>query len=427
VDFDAVPGYVYLEGERRTQSDAYRTTIFLQDSWSLGGRITLEPGVRVAFNRGKASQGTVLSTNPTSPRIGVAWDVGQEHKTVLRGHYGRYHDALLNAHNTALDTQELPPTIEALVVGPDQFVELSRSVSALSYTSDPDVLQPYFDQWVAGIEHQLPHLTALTVQVIHRTYGNLFGYTDLGSVYEPIQRPDPGIDGLVGTSDDGPPIAMFSKTNPGQELYYLTNLSGAYRRYTALQLIGRRQQGRLWQFQGSYTWSNSRGNADNGLNSNATGPDLGANGIGADPNRPINGDGSTTFDFAHEVKLLGTWRLPQWGGLNFSTVYQYHTGVAWGRTVAVPGQFVTFGVRVEPRGTRRTPALNTLDLRVEKTFTFGQDGRIGVFADMMNLTNQGIPDPSFRRPVVTFSGPSFGQPQFWLPPRIVYAAVRASF
>jgi hypothetical protein len=108
-------------------------------------------------------------------------------------------------------------------------------------------------------------------------------------------------------------------------------------------------------------------------------------------------------------------------------VYQYHTGVAWGRTVQFPDQFVTCGVRVEPRGTRRTPALNTLDLRVEKTFTLGGNGRIGVFVDVMNLTNQGIPDPSFRRPVITFSGPFFAQPQFWLPPRTVYAAVRASF
>jgi hypothetical protein len=253
------------------------------------------------------------------------------------------------------------------------------------------------------------------------------GYTDIGSIYEPIQQPDPGIDGREGTLDDGAPIAMFRKTNPGQELYNVTNLSNAYRRYTALQVIGRRQQGRLWQFQGSYTWSRSRGTADNGLNSNASGPDLGANGIGANPNRAINADGPTTFDFTHEVKLLGTWRLPQWGGLNVSTVYQYHTGVAWGRTVGIPGIFVTFGVRVEPRGTRRTPALNTLDLRVEKTFTFGDQGRVGLFADVLNLANQGIPDPSFRRPVVTFSGPAFGLPQFWLPPRTVRAAVRVSF
>lgn len=426
-DFNGVPRFVDLQEETQSRSDAHRTTIFVQDSWAARAGVTLEPGVRLTFNRGKVSQGAVLSTHPVSPRMGVAWDVGRDHRTVLRGHFGRYHDALLTAQYSVLDEQEPPALITGLVVGPDQFVELSRSASALSYTRDPSIAPPYFDQWVAGIEHQLPLLTALTVQVIHRTYGNLLGYTDLGSIYEPVQRPDPGIDGRVGTQDDSAPISMFQKTNPGQEQFNLTNLSNAYRRYTALQLIGQRQQGRLWQFQGSYTWSRSRGTADNGMNSNASGPDLGTNGIGADPNRAINADGPTTFDFTHEVKLLGTWRLPQWGGFNVSTVYQYHTGVAWGRTVLVPGQFVTFGVRVEPRGTRRTPALSTIDLRFEKTFTFGGEGRVGIFADVLNLANQGIPDPSARRPVITFSGPAFGQPQFWLTPRTVHAAVRVSF
>ena len=101
---------------------------------------------------------------------------------------------------------------------------------------------------------------------------------------------------------------------------------------------------------------------------------------------------------------------------------------AWGRTAQLPNlQFVTFGVRIEPRGTRRTAALNTIDLRVEKTFATARRGRIGVFGDVFNLGNQGIPDPAMRRPVVEFSGPSFGQPMFWLSPRTLRAGVRVSF
>ena len=145
------------------------------------------------------------------------------------------------------------------------------------------------------------------------------------------------------------------------------------------------------------------------------------------PNRAINADGPMPWDFTHEVKVLSTWRVPVWGGVNVSGVYQFHTGSAWGRAVQFPNLFVTFGVRIEPRGTRRTEALNTLDLRIEKTFPVVHGSRLGVFADVFNLGNQGIPDPSARRPVFEISGPSFGQPQFWLSPRTLRAGLRLSF
>jgi hypothetical protein len=87
---------------------------------------------------------------------------------------------------------------------------------------------------------------------------------------------------------------------------------------------------------------------------------------------------------------------------------------------------VTFGVQVGPWNAAQA-GTEYVDLRLEKTFTFGEDGRIGIFADVLNFANQGIPDPSARRPVVTFSGPAFGLPQFWMPPRTVRAAARVSF
>ena len=160
-----------------------------------------------------------------------------------------------------------------------------------------------------------------------------------------------------------------------------------------MQVISRRHHG-SWQVQGSYVWSSTRGNAVNGPRSNSGGPDLGFNGVTADPNRAINADGPMPFDFTHEVKGLGTWRAPWWGGVNVSGVYQYHTGSAWGRTAQFPSvQFVTFGVRIEPRGTRRATALNTMDLRVEKTFAIARSGRIGALATCSTLVIRAFPIP----------------------------------
>ena len=425
LDSDGAPVLITFQAEDSQTVGTRRTTAYAEDEWAIGERLTLQPGVRVSFNRGVVSQGTVLSTSPVSPRIGVAWDVMPDHRTVVRAHYGRYHDAALTSQFAFADDQPSQPEITAQVSG-DQLVEISRSTTP-HFELDAGISQGFFDQWVAGVEREVWRSTSVTLQYIRRDYRNLVGFLDLGSVYEPAVRTDPGPDNRLGTADDGGEVTVFRKTNSGGELYYFTNPEGVHRRYSAVQLIGRKQYGGAWQMQGSYSWSSTRGNAVNGLRSNSGGPDLGFNGVTADPNRAINADGPVPWDFTHEVKVLSTWRIPVWGGVNVSGVYQFHTGSAWGRAVQFPNLFVTFGVRIEPRGTRRTEALNTLDLRIEKTFPVVRSSRLGVFADVFNLGNQGIPDPSARRPVFEISGPSFGQPQFWLSPRTLRAGLRLSF
>ncbi|PWT81794.1 MAG: hypothetical protein C5B57_09815 [Blastocatellia bacterium] len=428
VDLDGEPYLVYLLDTSQRTTDTHRTTAYVQDEWAIGERLTLEPGVRATFNRGVVSQGTVFSTNPISPRIGVAWDVLNNHKMVVRGHYGRYHDAALTAQFGFMDAIQAPPVITALVTGPNQFDEISRSTNK-QYGLDPGISQAYFDQWSAGFERELWPSTSIAVQYLRRNYGDQMAFLDLGSIYQPVLQQDPGADNKVGTADDGGVITVFKQTNPGNEFYYFTNPAGVYRHYSSVQFIGRKQYGDAWQVQGSYIWSRTSGNAVNGFRSNSGGPDLGYNGVTADPNRAINADGPMPFDFTHEIKVLGTWRVPIWGGFNLSGVYQYHTGNAWGRTAQfIPNiQFVTFGVRIEPRGTRRTDALNTVDFRLEKTFGLGVGSRLGLFADLFNVNNQGIPNPVDRRPVVELSGPSFGRPATWTSPRTLRVGVRFSF
>lgn len=428
VDADGAPYEVLLRNEYRQTAAMRRTTAYIEDAWTVAERLTIHPGVRVSFNRGSVSQGTVLSTTAISPRLGVVWDVARRHRTAVRLHYGRYHDAALTGQFSFAEAKLGTPEIEALVLGPDQFVEVSRTGNRAQFGIDPDLADEFFDQWVAAIEHELWPSTSVTVQYIRRRYGDTMGFIDRGSIYQPVTRTDPGPDNRAGTPDDGGPTTAFVKTNPGNEFYYFTNPAGVDRRYDALQFMVRKHYGHLWQIQGSYAWSSTRGNAVNGFRSNSGGPDLGVNGVTADPNRAINADGPVPWDFTHEVKVLGTWRVPYAGGFHVSGVYQFHTGSAWGRTAQLPGlQFVTFGVRMEARGTRRTRALNTLDLRIEKTVRVAPGTQLGVFADVFNVGNQGVPDPSARRPVTELSGPSFGQPMFWLAPRILRAGVRVSF
>jgi hypothetical protein len=404
-----------------------RTTFYAQEKWTFGRGITVEPGVRVSMNRGYVSKRTVVRNNPVSPRIGVAWDVARDHSTVVRGHFGRYHDALLTANFQLIDTDVHPPFITALVVGPEEFVEIFRSSSA-RYEMDPHLEQAYFDQWIVGVERAITRGLQLNAHVVWRRYENLTGYIDTGSVYDPLNVTDPGRDGRLGTNDDGPVVTIFKKTNPGNELFYFTNPLGAYRRYAAAQLIGRYRRGSGWYAQVSYTRSKTRGNVENAGRSNSGGPETGTNGVFSDPNRAINGNGLSSFDYPHEVKVLATAQ-PKWlGGLQLSGVYQYRSGLALGRTAQFPaiGQ-VIFGVRMERRGTQRLAALNSLDVRVEHTFRLSAARIVGVYADVFNVNNQGVPDSARRRAVSEISGPTFGQPLTWVSPRTARVGIRVAF
>jgi Carboxypeptidase regulatory-like domain len=427
LDMNGLPWHVSLQDEVKSTQSIHRATVYAQDRWSPADRITLQLGLRSTVNRGIVSQGTVLSTSPIDLRLGAAWDVARSHKSVVRTHFGRYHDALLTNDFFFLDTAPQPPQITATVVGPDQFVELSRTTTQNNGSGlDPHISMPYFDQYIVGVERELwPHWV-MTAQMIRREYKDLIGYIDTGSIYQPVQRQDPGPDGKLGTPDDGGMLTAYLNTNASSAFCYLTNPAGAYRRYSALQLLVGKQYSRNWQMQTSYVWSSTRGNIDNSARSNSGGPENGCNGIFANPNRAIYADGPTPFDFTHAAKVLASWRTPL-GGVNISSVFQYHTGLAWARSASLPNIQATYLVRMEPRGSRRTDALNQLDWRLEKTFDVGSMKRLGVFADVFNVTNQGIPDPSKLFAVEFRSGTAFGQPLNWVAPRTLRAGVRLIF
>jgi len=85
-------------------------------------------------------------------------------------------------------------------------------------------------------------------------------------------------------------------------------------------------------------------------------------------------------------------------------------------------------VRIEPRGTRRTDPINNVDFRVEKTFPVGaSDRRIGIYLDIFNINNQGVIDSTQRTGVIDSSGSTFGNPNFWISPRLARLGFRFTF
>jgi hypothetical protein len=106
----------------------------------------------------------------------------------------------------------------------------------------------------------------------------------------------------------------------------------------------------------------------------------------------VNTDGSLTNDRRHEVKVLASYRIPV-VDVSLNTFFRAMSG----RNYAPFAQFLNSQLNaptskrqplLEPRGSRRLPRDITLDLRLEKEFSLGGRDRLGIFADIINVTNR---------------------------------------
>ncbi len=425
LDRDGQPELVWIWPGAITRPSLDRTSLFVQDEWRVTERVTVQPGVRVSVYRTDLpdTDARLYANEAVSPRIGVAWDVGADHRTVVRAHYGHYHEGLYTGLVADFDPLAQAPTITARVLGPGQYEEVSRStVTSTTASFDPDAAHMYTQEITAGVEHEWRPRWTATLQYVRRNTRNALGYVDRGTTWTPTRVMDPGRDGRAGTADDGGPLTLFFNRQETAAEYVVTNPPGAWRHYDGLSFVVNRRHASGWSVQGSYTWAWTRGNFDNDAASNAGSSDLASNGNFANPNRAINSTGRTLYDRRHDAKVYGTWATPLWG-IRLSGMYRYLSGAPYARiTNAFIAQTGAFTINLEPVGAYQLPAHNSGDLRVDKTVALGGAARAEVFLDVFNVRNQGGP---FQ--VNNVSGSAFGQPRSWMAPRQFRGGVRVLF
>jgi hypothetical protein len=427
-----------------------RESVFAQDAWKPTERLTINAGVRVDFVRGRSAvlDKKIYSNTNWAPRIGFAFDLTGDGKTVLKGHYGQYYEAILfDQYARGMpgwqDYVAYVYDPKGNLCGPQGncFTEDSRLLFPV-YGIDNDMKHPRVDEWTAGLERELTKDVRLEITGIWRQDKNIQASVYPDARWEPTTVTN-------GLTDQPLTVYNWSNIEASQTTPLLTNVDGfvyrdpsgnplgtarAERKYKALMFVLDKRFSNRWQGRISYVYSDTKSSINN-TGSNTYGQ---TTFFEAPTNSLVNSYGHPVYERPHEVKVYGTWQVPKIEvGLN--AYYRFLSGTAWtpyqrysSKLINWPG-FASGGRQpfLEPRGERRLDNESYLDLRLEKIFKLGAGtDRLSIYLDIQNAFNAGtITDVNERYPSVSVSGNDveFGSPTEIVEPRKFILGARWSF
>lgn len=415
-DYGGVPYYAYAYGYDISAVNK-RQSVFAQDQWRIGDNWTINIGTRGDFLQGSGkSGGNVYSSKNWQPRLGFAWDLAGDHRTVVKGSYGWYYEGA----QTTLFTQAVPGMqdyVTYLVIdgNVNNLEEIGRNVKSVPYSIADNIKHPRVDEATIAFERALTPEMRFSVTGIWREWKNFVGSVNPAARWTPF----------LFTDATGKQLTLYRWANRSSSQvgsnYLIENIDGfqyldpngnvlgtanPFRNYKGLMFVLNKRYSSRWTAQASYVYSRNRGSINNdGSNTRTRQWET--------PNLAIvNNEGKPTYDRPHEFKLLGSYQLPV-----IETAISGYFRTISGTTYAgyqrlTSSQLNTSGSStsyrepfLEPRGTRRLPTVSSLDLRLEKTFAQASN-RFGIYMDIENVFNRAfVTGRQARRPSVDVSVP----------------------
>ncbi|GEN07131.1 Carboxypeptidase regulatory-like domain-containing protein [Myxococcus fulvus] len=388
--------YGYLEGpdqpvflaSKEGTSTSMTVGGFVQDSWSILDKVTLNAGLRydVQTIRGLDDKVGLHLPNQWSPRVGLIYDFTQQGRSKLFVNFARFFEnvpldladlsfpqqqllsATYGAENCSPNDREsrltgcmAPGNRQAIGSreGPNQRWDAQGGDRV---PVDPNIRAQSADEIMVGGEYE----------VLLGRFGLTYTRRVLNDVIEDMSR------------DDG---NTFFLGNPGKG--FSTDFPEAKRHYDAVNLYYQKAFTDGWLAQASYTWSKLRGNysglfrADTGqLSPNLTRDfDL----VSLTTNR----DGPLPGDRTHSFKAFGAreFNLTRTTSLNVGGGYRSRSGTPLNYLGAHPRRSgsETF---ILPRGSAgRLPWVHNVDTRVSVNQKLGKDYVLSMSLDVFNVFN----------------------------------------
>jgi Carboxypeptidase regulatory-like domain/TonB-dependent Receptor Plug Domain len=378
------------------------TSLYAQDSYAIK-RFTLVAGLRwerlegylpkqssppsqyfPTLQRSFDEVRDVVLWHTVGPRVSGIYDLMGDGMTALKASWGRYYYVIatgaapltsVNLNATYSEQYTWNDANHDLKFEPGEQTGTPVITSGITTTIDPNFKRPYTDEFTLGLDRQLLPDLRLNVTYTARRENNLIVNANPANPYDPnpTTAVDPGLDGVVGTSDDGTYqfYQRLAATNPT----FVTNDPTRVLKYDGLEISATKRLSKRWQMVAGYTRSKNK----------QTGTS-----IDTSPNLLINANGNLTStgyaDKPNQFKLTGSYVMP-FQDILLSANLRSSSGPPVTRQIS---QRLNFGgnqtINLEPLGTHRLPTLNTIDLRASKIFRFGAR-EIMAGVDFYNLTN----------------------------------------
>jgi hypothetical protein len=347
-----------------------------------------------------------------APSIGISYDLFGTGKTAIKANYSRYAEGLptgrvstppsknVNFQFRWWDTNEnrLPdlPGIDDYQFVPGTPLPDYMLADDYKDATDPDIKIPYEHQLMFGIDHELFRDFRLTLNYTYKTRrsemvqvyydrasGEYWSFNE--SYWVPFRTTVPAYGNFPAVDV----TVYYLKADHPEEFYRKTNLPDDMlkHRYHSFELSFDKRFSNGWSLGGSFVYTDLKGNLEYNSGSILT--------AFADPNYLVNSYGGLIASVPIVIKLFGSVTLPQKFILSF--FFDHIDGNGWGRNVNVVAPLAwrqanniyqfdpSNSVILEPSGTRKNQSSETLDLRVEKEFSFGRYGKLGVFCDIFNV------------------------------------------
>ena len=484
-----------------------RPSVYVQDDWKVSKEFTLNLGVRwdpwlppidlnnsltgfvpgqqstvaphaplgLLYPGDKGISNTVFAHNwhDFAPRVGFAWNIGGNGKTLIRSAYGIFYsfpEGLLYQRTDATQPTDLylnipaPPTFTNPYqgfAGGDPFPRPHISTGQFSTYQfvlpisggvlDPSSKVGYTQNWNFTVEHQFPQNTAVSVAYVGNHGVNIMASRQFNpAIFAP--------GATVGNENT-------RRLYPGLGAVELAS-SYSYDEFESLQLNVTKRFSKRWSLLSNFVWGKTIDNTSSGTEGQAG------------PPNPFNfrsGRGPADFDQEFRFTLSSVYNLPHWNvsgfrnvllndwqvntivslysGLPFTVVSgtdQSRSGIGndfadivgnparpagvrqvqeyFNTAAFVPAAIGTFGT--VGRNTIRGPDFFDVDASIFKNFLFTERWRLEFRAEAFNIENR----PNFQNPNVgtsanynTVSSGTYGRITGAYDPRVLQFGLKLLF
>lgn len=367
---------------------------------------------------------SVYEWNTFSPRVGLNYQVTSNGSTVIKAHYGKYYKALEpNEYRGAIPSISPAFNFDIDAAGNrTNFVQIS---SNRNLTIDPNFKAPYNHQYIVQLEQELAKNLGLQVNYVHKRGADYGAWQDIAGQYQMV----PYVDSL-GAGATGNTVMVYRLlSNPAERVFMQTNPDGMYMRYNGVTMAVTKRMANNWQGVFSLVLSRSEGRIGSSARfTPATAQSSLAGTFGreaAGPNDFVNTDGRLIGDRPVVAKLQLSYRLPY--GILVAANMQYQSGRLYSRQVRVAG----LGFPAPPiinmeanTGDRRVDAVKMIDLRAQKEFALANSQSVGLFLDLLNMTNS---DQAESVGSALGTASTFGLATRFIPPRRAMFGVKFRF